>query len=172
MMLAFIEHAPVTGPLGGEIRLVRIGCPDDARRRGLPYRSGDPPTSMENDMALGGMQNQRRVHVSVTAAAGRTVIRAEERMRPYAGGIFGSIVGGGGGGLGGASVGVTMGTMHNPLLSIGVLTFLLGTAYTVARGIFTSTVRSRSRQLEHRVSTLASQSTELIADDASPRLPR
>jgi eukaryotic-like serine/threonine-protein kinase len=122
--------------------------------------------------SLGGMQNQRRVHVSVTAAGGRTIIRAEERMGPYAGGIFGGIVGGGGGGFGGASIGVTMGAMHNPLLSIGVLTFLLGTAYTVARGIFTSTVRSRSRQLEHLVSTLAAQSTELIADDDGRRLPR
>ena len=122
--------------------------------------------------SLGGMQNQRRVHVSVTAAGGRTMIRAEERLGQHAGGIFGSIVGGGGGGVGTASVGVTMGHMHNPLLAIGVLTFLVGTAYTVARGIFTSTSRSRGRQLELLVSTLAAQSTELIADDRVPRMPQ
>ncbi|MDQ2667915.1 MAG: serine/threonine protein kinase [Gemmatimonadota bacterium] len=122
--------------------------------------------------SLGGMQNQRRLHVSITATGGRTTIRAEERLGQSAGGIFGSIVGGVGGGLGTASVGVTMGHMHNPLLAIGVLTFLVGTAYTVARGIFTSTSRTRARQLEHLVSTLAAQSTELIADDRVPRLPR
>jgi hypothetical protein len=121
---------------------------------------------------LGGAQNQRRMHVSVTAAGGRTTIRAEERMGPSAAATFGGIVGGAGGGMGSASVGVTMGAMHNPALAVGVLAFLLGTAYTVARGIFTSTVRSRARLLEKLVATLAAQSTALIEEDGTRKVIR
>ena len=122
--------------------------------------------------SLGGMQNRRRVHVSVMAAGGRTTIRAEERLGPYAGAIFGGIMGGGGGGFGSASVGVTMGAMHSPVLALSVLGFIVGTAYTVARGIFTSTARSRASQLGKLVSTLAAQCTDLIADDVAPRVLR
>ena len=122
--------------------------------------------------SLGGLSNQRRVLISVTAAAGRTQIRAEERLSQYAGGIFGGILGGGGGGVGSASVGLTMGTMHSPLAAALVASSVVAGAYMLARTIFARTSRTRATELEGLVSKLATQITVLVAHDQGPRALR
>ena len=123
--------------------------------------------------SLGGLQNQRRVHVSVTAAGGKTQIRAEERLGQLAGGVFGGIVGGGGAGLGTASIGITQGAMHAPgSFSVIVLCGVVGAAYGLARTIFSQTAQTRASQLEKLVSTLALQVEDLVAADSNQRALR
>ena len=122
--------------------------------------------------SLGGLSNQRRVHISVSAAAGRTQIRAEERLSQSAGGIFGGIIGGGGGGFGSASIGVTMGVMHSPLAALLVGGSVVAGAYALARTIFARTARTRATELEGLVGKLAVQITGLVAHDQGPRALR
>jgi hypothetical protein len=117
--------------------------------------------------SLGGSQNQRRVHISVTAAAGRTQIRAEERLEQYAGTMFGGI-GAGVGGLGLASLGVTLGALHSGLLAVGVTGGALMGGYLTARTVFQNAARRRAAELEGLVSKLAVQATELIAHEQNP----
>ena len=123
--------------------------------------------------SLEGLHNQRRVHVSVTAAGGKTQIRAQERLGHFAGGLFGGIMGGGGAGLGTASIGITQGAMHAPgSLSVLVLFGVVGAAYGVARTIFSQTAQTRASQLENLVSTLALQVEDLVAAASAPRALR
>ena len=117
--------------------------------------------------SLGGLQNQRRLNVSVTAAGGKTHIRAEERMGPYAGGIFGGVVGGGGGGFGGAAVGLFMGTTHSGTVALAAAAAIVTSAYLLARTIFKHTVHKRAWELEGLVAKLAAQVTDLVAEDQS-----
>ncbi|MEP6999515.1 MAG: protein kinase, partial [bacterium] len=119
--------------------------------------------------SLGGMSNQRRVHISVTAAAGRTQIRAEERMGQHAAAIFGGGIGGGGVGLGMCSFAATMGVLHAPIPAIGVLGSVIAGAYLIARKVFASAAGRRATELEGLVKTLAIQVTELIAHKDTPR---
>ena len=122
---------------------------------------------------LGGLQNQRRVHVTVTAAGGRTIIRAEERLGQLAGGIFGGVMGGGGGGLGAGSIGITAGAMHAPgSFVVTVLGLVVGAAYTGARAVFTHIATTRATQLESLVSTVALQVEDLIAAETPVRALR
>ncbi|MEO8624700.1 MAG: serine/threonine-protein kinase, partial [bacterium] len=118
---------------------------------------------------LGAMPRQRRVHVSVTAAAGRTQIRAEERLEHEAGVIFGAGMGGGGAGLGMCSFAVTMGVLHAAIPAIGVLGSVIAGAYLVARKVFASAASRRATELEGLVKTLAIQVTDLIAHNDTPR---
>ena len=113
--------------------------------------------------SLGGMANQRRVHISVTAAAGRTQIRAEERLGQFAGALFGGICGGGGAGLGLGSLPVTAGAFHSLSLALGVTGSVLLGAYLTARTVFRRGVHGRAAELEGLVAQLAVQATELIA---------
>jgi predicted Ser/Thr protein kinase len=123
--------------------------------------------------SLAGSQNQRRVHVTVTAAGGRTVIRAEERLSQLAGGIFGGVTVGGGGGLGMGSMGVTIGAMHAPgFFVLGVLGSILGGAYIMSRAIFVHVATTRGSQLESLVSTVALQVEDLIAAETPVRALR
>jgi predicted Ser/Thr protein kinase len=123
--------------------------------------------------SLGGLQNQRRVHVSVTAAGGKTQIRAEERLGQLAGGIFGGLVGGGGGGLGSASIGITQGALHAPgVISLLFLGGIVGTAYAIARAVFSHKAQTHALQLETLVSTLALQVEDLVAVESAPRALR
>ena len=122
--------------------------------------------------SLGGTQNQRRLHVSITAVAGRTQIRAEERLGQLAGGIFGGVVGGMGGGLGGGSLGVTLGAMHMGPAALLVSGTIVAGAYGLARTIFGHTARQRAAEVEGLVATLAAQVADLVADAPEPRALR
>jgi hypothetical protein len=108
--------------------------------------------------------NSRRVHISITAAAGRTQIRVEERLDHFAGATFGGIVGGGGGGIGFGSLGITLGAMHSGLAALVTTTLVLTGAYSLARSIFTRTVHRRASELHGLSAILADQIAGLIAE--------
>lgn len=114
--------------------------------------------------SLAGLQNQRRLHVSVTAAGGKTHIRAEERMGQYAGGIFGGIIGGGGLGAGGVVGGLTAAATHSPMAIFPAAGVVLA-AYLLARTVFSHTVHQRAWELEGLMARLAAQVTDLVAED-------
>ena len=107
--------------------------------------------------------DKRRAQVSITAAGGRTLIRAEEDMSKSAGEIFGSVMAAGGAGVGVGSMGITMGAMHSPVLALAVTGSVVMGAYTLARTIFGRKVRQRAEELERLTGTLAAQCVQLIA---------
>ncbi|MEO8333513.1 MAG: serine/threonine-protein kinase [bacterium] len=120
--------------------------------------------------STGGVsQKERQVHISVSASAGRTVIRAEERLSQIAGVYFGGLVGGVGGGLGFGSIGVTRGTLHSPVLALCFTSGTVVAAYLGARTLFKRVARRRADELESLVARLAVQVSELIAYDRAPR---
>ncbi|MEP6622415.1 MAG: serine/threonine-protein kinase [bacterium] len=116
-----------------------------------------------------GSQNQRKLHVSLTAAGGKTHIRAEERMGPYVGGIFGGVVGGGGGAAGAVVFGLTMANLHAPLAGFVYAGCVVAGAYLLARTIYTRTVQRRAWELEGLMARLAVQVADLVADDPPHR---
>ena len=119
--------------------------------------------------SLGGLQNQRKLNVSVTAAGGKTHIRAEERMGQYAGGIFGGIVGGGGGGFGGAIIGITMGVTHSGGAALTYALAIVTSAYLLARTIYQRTVHKRAWELEGLMAKLAAQVTDIVNEDQAQK---
>ena len=119
--------------------------------------------------SLGDSQKQRRVHVSVTAAAGKTLIRAEERLGPLAGALFGGIGGGFGGGLSAAVLGGIGGAGHRPDIAALVGGGIALSFYLATRTFFRMGATRRTAQLEDLASKLAVQVTELIAHEQNPR---
>ncbi len=117
----------------------------------------------------GAVQNQRRLNVNVTAAAGRTMIRAEERLGPLAGGLFGGVFGGGGGGFSAAAFGIGLGVTHSPAMASLAVVAWLGTAYVTARTFFRRASNRRAKELEDVVENVAAQCEALIADDGHSR---
>ncbi len=117
----------------------------------------------------GAVQNQRRLNVNVTAAAGRTVIRAEERLGPLAGGLFGGVFGGGGGGFSAAAFGIGLGVTHSPMMAGLAVVAWLGTTYVTARTFFRRASNRRAKELQDVVEKVAAQCETLIADDGHSR---
>ena len=117
----------------------------------------------------GAVQNQRRLNVNVTAAAGRTVIRAEERLGPLAGGLFGGVLGGGGGGFSAAAFAVGLGLTHSPSMAGLAVVAWLGTAYMTARAFFKRASNRRAKELQDVVEKVAAQCEVLIAGDGQSR---
>ncbi len=117
----------------------------------------------------GGLQRERQLHISVSASAGRTVIRAEERLKQLAGAYFGGLGGGVGGGLGFGSLGVTLGAFHSPLMALWFTSGTVVTTLLGARMLFKRTTQTRAAELESLVSRLAVQVTQLIEYDSAPR---
>jgi hypothetical protein len=120
--------------------------------------------------STGGMsQKERQLHVSVSVSAGRTIIRAEERLSQIAGAFFGGIGGGVGGGLGFGSLGVTLGAMHMPLVALCFTGGTLVTSFLGARALFKGVAHRRAEELEGLVGRLAVQVSELVAYDRAQR---
>jgi hypothetical protein len=119
--------------------------------------------------------SQRRVGVSVLPRGGRTTIHVTEDLRQIAGGVFGGIMGGGGGGLGSASMGITMGALHSPIIAVTTLVGLIGAAYGTARTIFSRVSHKRQRSLRQLVEDLAEQARQSIGTPPvrlnSPKTP-
>ena len=112
----------------------------------------------------GNRGRARQAHVTVLTSQGRTTIRAEERLRHVAGGLFGGIMGGVGGGFGGASIGIAFGITHSGLLAAAAPLSIVALAYGIARTIYTRTVRSHETELRNVVEKLAAQVKELSRD--------
>lgn len=112
--------------------------------------------------SLPGTNNSRKLHVSITAVAGKTRIRADEYLGPLAGGIFGGVAGGAGVSGGVISIGFSLAAFHSGPLSFLVGAMTLSSIYAFARMIFAHTVKTRATQLERLVAKLADQVTELV----------
>jgi len=123
--------------------------------------------------SIGGVsQNERQLHVSVSVSAGRTVIRAEERLNRLAGAFFGGIGGGVGGGVGFGSLGLTLGAMHSSLIAVCFTGGTILASYLGARTLFKSVAAKRADELEGLVARLAIQVSQLIEyDRAQKQLP-
>ncbi|MEO5816083.1 MAG: serine/threonine-protein kinase [Gemmatimonadaceae bacterium] len=120
--------------------------------------------------STGGVSHkERQLHINVTASAGRTVIRAEERLSQIAGAYLGASTGGVGGALGVGSTAVTMGAMHSPVLAICVTTGTVLASYLGGRRLFKGVATRRADELRGLVARLAVQVSELIAHDRAPR---
>ena len=99
---------------------------------------------------------QRRLQISVVPRAGRTTIRADERLAPLIGGLFGGIVGGGGGGVGGgAALPVTILATHSALAGFAAFGAAVATAYVMARRLFQGIRGARERDLTNLVDDMA-----------------
>jgi hypothetical protein len=97
----------------------------------------------------------RVVSVTASSAKGKTVVRVDEQLNQLAGAVFGGIVGGLGGGTTGIWMGIGMGVYHSPVLAGALVLTALGSAYTLARHVFTSTYRKRSAELSDLLTRLA-----------------
>jgi serine/threonine-protein kinase len=104
----------------------------------------------------------RPIEISVVPRAGRTTIRADERLGPLIGGTFGGILGGVGGGLAGPSFGIGVGAMHSVALGFGFWGAAIAGAYVLARTIFRRVRQTRERALHDVVQELAEQTAESI----------
>ena len=121
----------------------------------------------------GDPDSNRSMHISVTAAGGKTQIRAEEKFDRPAGWIFGGIVGGGSAVLGVGGFGLGMAAFESHLAAAACAGSLAVSTYFVARAIFKRMTRSRATGLEDLVARLGAQVTDLVAaadeGQSSPR---
>ena len=110
-------------------------------------------TSMQS--SRGRHQGGRSVNVTVSPRGGNTVIRAEESLRPIAGGLFGGLMGGIGGGTTGLTVTVGLNVMHSAMFAGGLWLSVLGGSYLLARTIFGHVARGRGDRLRAVVDRIA-----------------
>lgn len=93
-------------------------------------------------------QQSRTLYLSISSSGGRTRIRIQERLDRMAGGLFGGIIGGVGGGVGiGVGVGVGVGALGSAAFAVAFPVAVIGGSYALARGIFRSVWRQRSKAL-------------------------
>jgi len=117
--------------------------------------------------------SQRKLQLSVSTRAGRTIIRGFEDMTQTTGGIYGGITGGVGGGVGGAAFGITMAATKGMfLVAAPVFAGVALGAYGLARVIFVRISRQREQALRTAVERVAQRVRECIEARQSPRLPR
>ncbi len=103
----------------------------------------------------------RDVHIVVTARAGQTRIRVEEKLGSLAGGLFGGIMGGGGGGGGTAAFAVLMG-IGGPPAAIIAAASIVGGAYALARTIFTGISKKKTQELRGLADRLADLARDVL----------
>ena len=120
---------------------------------------GDPGhvSTLGRTFLWSSSSQRRQLHISIASRNGRSVIRADERMRLGAGGIFGGVMGGGGGGSLGLAMGLGAGALQSvatgfALWGVGILS-----SYLVARRLFHWSRAKRDRELKALVMQLAEQ---------------
>ena len=114
----------------------------------------------------------RAVSVSISPGGGRTRILIDESLTPLAGGLFGGFMGGFGGGGGAMLFGLSMATLHNPLVGLILLGSAVGGSFLGARGIFRRSSTKRRRELEQLADRLAGHIADTTARSGPGRLPR
>ena len=114
----------------------------------------------------------RAVSVSISPGGGRTRILIDESLTPLAGGLFGGFMGGFGGGGGTMLFGLSMGTLHSPLVGLILLGSAVGGSFLGARGIFRRSSTKRRRELEQLADRLAGHIADTTARSGPGRLPR
>ena len=120
---------------------------------------GDPGhvSTLGRTFLWSSSSQRRQLHISIASRNGRSVIRADERMRLGAGGIFGGVMGGGGGGSLAVAMGLGAGALQSvatgfALWGVGILS-----SYLVARRLFHWSRAKRDRELKALVMQLAEQ---------------
>lgn len=107
--------------------------------------------------------NTSSQQVLVTCRDGETLIRIEERLAGFAGGLFGGLMGGGGGvgiGVGGA-LGTALGSVA---LMIAFPVAIIGASYGAARGFFAAHVRKRRARMQVLLDQLAQRVERDVAE--------
>jgi hypothetical protein len=107
--------------------------------------------------------NTSSQQVLVASRGGETLIRIEERLAGFAGGLFGGLMGGGGGvGIG---VGGALGTaLGSAALMIAFPVVIIGVSYGAARGFFAAHVRKRRARMQDLMDQLVEQVGRDVAE--------
>ena len=109
--------------------------------------------------------NTSSQQVLVTCRDGETLIRVEERLAGFAGGLFGGLMGGGGVGVG-IGVGGALGTaLGSVAFMIAFPVAIIGASYGAARGFFAAHVRKRRARMQ----VLLDQLAERVEGDVAER---
>ena len=105
----------------------------------------------------------RSILLVVSARDGETLIRLEERLHQFAGGLFGGVIAGVGGGIGvgaGVPLGVALGSvLLTTLIPLGVV----GLSYIGCREIYRAVVRSRRTVISELMERVTSEVTACVA---------
>ena len=119
--------------------------------------------SIGRSVSWSSNSKDRRLQISILSRHGKMTIRADERMPPLAGQIFGGIMGGVGGGSGGLAFALGMAVFHSVGASLGIWGAVIGGSYLFARYLYSAKVRKRGNELRELVEELAAQARETIA---------
>ena len=110
--------------------------------------------------------NTSSQQVLVTVHEGETLIRIEERLAGFAGGLFGGVLGGVGGGLGIGVGGALGGALFGSVaMAIAFPVVIIGASYTACRHFFAAHVRRRRSRMQDLMDRL----TERVEAQVSER---
>ncbi len=98
--------------------------------------------------------NTSSQQVLITSRGGETLVRIEERLSGFAGGVFGGMLGGVGGGVGLGVGGALGGVLGSVALAVAFPVVIIGASYGAARAIFSAHYRKRKRHMEELMSRL------------------
>jgi len=118
--------------------------------------------SIGRSVSWSSNSKNRRLQISIFSRHGKTTIRADERMPPLAGAVFGGVMGGVGGGSGGLAFAIGMAGFHSVAASLGVWGAIIGGSYLLARTIYGAQVRRRGKELRDLVEELGAQARDTI----------
>lgn len=107
--------------------------------------------------------NTSSQQVLVTVRDGETLIRIEERLAGFAGGLFGGVLGGGGVGLG-VGVGLPAGLALGLLPAVVLPVAIVGGAYLGTRAFFAKHVRKRRARMQDLLDQLAERVERDVAE--------
>jgi len=112
-------------------------------------------------------QQSDSCQITISSRDGQTELVAEWARRQTAGGLMGGLVGGGGVGMG-AGLGIPIGInlLGSVLAAVALPVVAVGGTYALARKLFQSGNRKRTRQLERLLDTLVTR----IQDEVARRL--
>jgi hypothetical protein len=108
--------------------------------------------------------NTSSQQILITARDGETLIRIEERLAGFAGGLFGGLVGGGGVGVGIGVGGALAGTLIPVAFAIAFPVAIIGVSYGAARGFFAAHVRKRRARMQDLMDQLVEQVGRDVAE--------
>jgi len=123
-------------------------------------RDGGHASTLKHTLQWTSSAERRKVQIVITARAGRTTIRADERLTPLVGGIFGGVVGGGGGGISGLAMAMGENLFHSAAAGFGLWMGAAGAAYGLARYLFHQARAKREAALRSLVLQLAAHLAE------------
>ena len=118
--------------------------------------------SIGRSVSWSSNSKNRRLQISILSRHGKTTIRADERMPPLAGAVFGGVMDGVGGGSGGLAFAIGMAGFHSVAASLGVWGAIIGGSYLLARTIYGAQVRRRGKELRDLVEELGAQARDTI----------